>query len=305
MKTSSTEGLVRISVVARETGLTSETLRKWEDRYGFPTPVRTASGARLYTAWQIERLREVKRQIDIGIRPAIAVKTGGETVFPTECFALEECEASPRAELTALINTAISALRRHDPEELRSLLEQDLAHFGLTHFVTTTVASLNYAVGETWSQTGLRVHEEHMYSCVVQSVLDIASQKFVIKDGTPRVLLTTLPGELHLLGTYMAKALFAELGANCLFLGAQTPVAEIVSATEAYRIDLIGLSFSPAFPTRQISPLLKLLRSAVPAAVPIWIGGKGASKVAGFPAGVRYFRDIAEAIEPLKAMSRR
>ena len=48
----------------RATGLSKDTLRVWERRYGFPQPDRDASGERLYPAEQVTRLRLIKRLMD-------------------------------------------------------------------------------------------------------------------------------------------------------------------------------------------------------------------------------------------------
>ena len=58
-----------IASVEKETGLSKDTLRMWERRYGFPAPGRDPAGDRLYPAGQVERLRLIKRLIDQGHRP--------------------------------------------------------------------------------------------------------------------------------------------------------------------------------------------------------------------------------------------
>ncbi len=45
--------------VAEQTGLAAGTIRMWEQRYGFPTPQRTPSGYRLYSAEDVDTLRRV------------------------------------------------------------------------------------------------------------------------------------------------------------------------------------------------------------------------------------------------------
>ena len=45
-----------ISAVERDTGLSKDTLRVWERRYGFPTPERDAVGERAYSLDQVEKL---------------------------------------------------------------------------------------------------------------------------------------------------------------------------------------------------------------------------------------------------------
>jgi len=58
-----------ISAVERDTGLSKDTLRVWERRYGFPSPMRDAFGERIYPLEQVDRLRAIRRLMDIGHRP--------------------------------------------------------------------------------------------------------------------------------------------------------------------------------------------------------------------------------------------
>jgi MerR family transcriptional regulator, light-induced transcriptional regulator len=54
---------------------------------------------------------------------------------------------------------------------------------------------------------------------------------------------------------------------------------EIVQAAQAHRADVVALSFSGAFPSRQIPVLLKQLRSMLPPPRQLWVGGAGVRKV--------------------------
>src|SRR5579883_3481400 len=58
-----------ISTVERETGLSKDTLRVWERRYGFPRPTRDRHGERTYPPEQVEKLRVISRLLDRGLRP--------------------------------------------------------------------------------------------------------------------------------------------------------------------------------------------------------------------------------------------
>ena len=62
-----------IRAVEHETGLSKDVLRKWEQRYGFPSPLRDGAGERLYPADQVARLRLIKRLMDSGMRPSRVV----------------------------------------------------------------------------------------------------------------------------------------------------------------------------------------------------------------------------------------
>ncbi|HEY5958263.1 MAG TPA: MerR family transcriptional regulator, partial [Polyangiaceae bacterium] len=63
-----------IRVVARITGISVDTLRVWERRYGLPTPIRNATGVRVYTEGDVERLVLVARALKMGVRAGEAIR---------------------------------------------------------------------------------------------------------------------------------------------------------------------------------------------------------------------------------------
>lgn len=63
------EGTFKIGAVARLTGLSTHTLRKWESRYDAVVPVRTERGQRVYSEADVERLRLIRRLVDAGVAP--------------------------------------------------------------------------------------------------------------------------------------------------------------------------------------------------------------------------------------------
>ncbi len=286
-----------IAVVARETGLTRELLRKWESRYGFPLPVRSDSGRRGYPLEQLEALREVKRLTDAGIRPGEAIRRFTRDKEAEAAFGPSSCPA------TGMVADCLALIREHDAAGLYARLERKLASVGARTFIAQTAAPLTVAVGEAWLEGELRVHEEHMFSATLASLLSAAYRRLQAESGSPRILLTTLPGELHTLGMDMVRVLFAESGATCLTLGAQTPLAEIAAAVAAYDVQVLALSFSTCYPVRLLGPSLSELRTLLPAALPIWIGGAGTLVPARLPDGVRVFvadEDIHAAIRELQ-----
>lgn len=68
MSRSSADGAtLKIGAVARLTGLSVHTLRKWEDRYGAVEPRRTEGGERVYTRTDLKRLAYIKRLAESGM----------------------------------------------------------------------------------------------------------------------------------------------------------------------------------------------------------------------------------------------
>lgn len=66
---------IGIGAIAQEISVTKDTLRVWERRYGFPRPLRSAGGERLYPQEQVSKLRLVMRLPDAGHRPSKAAPT--------------------------------------------------------------------------------------------------------------------------------------------------------------------------------------------------------------------------------------
>ena len=58
-----------IAEIERESGISRDTLRVWERRYGFPTPQRNQRGQRRYLIRELDRLRLCKQLLDQGRRP--------------------------------------------------------------------------------------------------------------------------------------------------------------------------------------------------------------------------------------------
>lgn len=287
--------LMKIAAVERETGLGKDTLRVWERRYGFPKPERDAYGERVYPLDQVEKLRLIKRLMGQGWRPGKLLAKPEE-----ELAVLATADAAPAAGAgqDALLQKVVDLVRNHDIPALGSTLRQALHRQGLQQFVLDTVSALNRAVGDAWGRGELQVFEEHLYTEQMQTLLRQAVAALPAGAGRPRVLLTTVPEEQHVLGLLMTEALLTLEGAACIALGTQTPLVDIQRAAAAHRADIVALSFSSAFPQRQVLPLLAKLREMLPPEIELWAGGAGVERV-GTLAGVRLITDLALAVAAL------
>ncbi|MEN3068169.1 MerR family transcriptional regulator [Uliginosibacterium sediminicola] len=285
--------LFSIAVVERDTGIGKDTLRVWERRYGFPQPLRDEHGERLYPAEQVERLRRIRRLMDLGMRPG-KIFAASDSELDSLLQASDSAGAATEAghELLDLVRLAHS-------EALRVSLQQRLMKQGLERFVTDTLAPLNVAVGNAWMRGSIEVADEHLYTEHVQNLLRAAIAQRTAVEGAPRILLTTLPEEPHGLGLLMAEALLVSEGAQCVSLGTRTPLADILSAVDSGQFDVLALSFSAAFPQRLASSGLQQLSASLPEHVEIWAGGRGLGpRMPAFPR-VRILGEIASVLQVL------
>ncbi|MFT3953861.1 MAG: MerR family transcriptional regulator [Piscinibacter sp.] len=285
-----------IGAAERHTGLSKDTLRVWERRYGFPTPARDPAGERLYPPEQIDRLRLLKRLVDAGERP-------GRLVMLSTAELQERLggHASVAAESPAEIDDYIGVLKSHDVDALRRRLSHARERLGLARFVTDVVAPLNTRVGDAWMRGQLQVFEEHLYTEAMQVTLRDAIGRVPPATRRPRVLLTTFPHEPHGLGLLMAEAILALEGARCISLGVSTPLWDIVLASAAQRVDVVALSFSGCLNPNELVSALGELRAKLPAGVELWAGGAAPALHRRPVAGVRAIASIARLHDELAA----
>jgi DNA-binding transcriptional MerR regulator/methylmalonyl-CoA mutase cobalamin-binding subunit len=262
-----------IAAVERETRLSKDLLRAWEKRYGFPAPQRDANGERCYPAWQVERLRLMSRLMEQGYRPGqLAALSARELAALPPRQA--PCPAPDRQGDTGAIARLLATLKGN-PAGFQLSMQHALSREGLERFVEHIAAPLTAAVGQHWEDGSFEVFDEHLYTEETSRVLRQAIAALPRASGAPRILMTTLPGEAHGLGLLMAEALLALDGAACISLGTETPLLDIARAAAAYGSGIVALSFSAAYPRRQVGSALKQLRLALPSGTALWAGGAG------------------------------
>jgi methylmalonyl-CoA mutase cobalamin-binding subunit len=267
-----------IAAVERDTGLTKDTLRVWERRYGFPNPGRDEFGERLYPIDQVDKLRVLRRLMDAGHRPGKLIHLpmhallllGRQERLPASAAPAQTAAAS----LTAPdVGEFLALIRSRQPEVLRRSLAQALLRLGLERFVFDVAAPLARLIGEVWPRDEFESFDERLSIESLQTVMRGALASISSPGAPPTVMLTTVPGEPHGLGLLMTESLLSLQGCRCLSLGVQTPLWDAVLAARAHRADLLALSFSSALNAAQVVDSLAELREMLPATIGIWAGG--------------------------------
>jgi methylmalonyl-CoA mutase cobalamin-binding subunit len=267
-----------IAAVERDTGLTKDTLRVWERRYGFPNPGRDGYGERLYPIDQVDKLRVLRRLMDAGHRPGKLIHLpmhallllGRQERLPASAAPAQTAAASVTA---PDVGEFLALIRSRQPEVLRRSLAQALLRLGLERFVFDVAAPLARLIGEVWPRDELESFDERLSIESLQTVMRGALASISSPGAPPTVMLTTVPGEPHGLGLLMTESLLSLQGCRCLSLGVQTPLWDAVLAARAHRADVLALSFSSALNAAQVVDSLAELREMLPATIGIWAGG--------------------------------
>jgi len=289
-----TEPSFDISQVERDTGISKDTLRVWERRYGFPKPPRDANGERCYAGADIEKLRLLKRLIDAGGRPG---KLVGRSIAELSRRDVRSPAGETSKDDAAQFGEIVARLAAHDGRGVLDALSQALMRVGLQQFVLKVLAPLNTWVGDAWASGTIATFDEHLYTEQVQTLLRTVMLNMPRRAGAPRVLLTTLPQEQHAIGILMVEALLAADNVHCVSLGTQMPVQDVVAAADAHRADIVGLSFSGSFPRRPALAALASLCDQLPREVDVWVGGSLAERLRQLPQAARRFESL-DAVGP-------
>lgn len=275
-----------ISELERETGISRDTLRIWERRYGFPAPQRNLRSERNYSLEQLERLRLIKQLMDSGMRPGKLARLDLQQLSKITQQQLET-QTVPR-DVEELLQILATGPRYGLLARLEALLQQQ----GLRDFLIGVLAPMNHAVGEAWFSGRIGVLDEHHYAEQARMVLLTALRSLPQTPGNSRALLTTLPGEQHGLGLLMATCMLALEGVEVLLLGIQTPLEEIVRGAIEGECSIVGISCSEHMNRRTVATQLVRLRNLLPDTTALWAGGGGIKGIPAMPTGIQLFSSL-------------
>lgn len=279
---------ISIGALSQATGIPVQTLRTWERRYGSPVPERKPSGHRLYALAEVERLRAISALLAAGHRAAdVLPRSDAERAVLREAAALpanapaHALRVGPAGEPLDFA-PVIQAVRRFDRATIVTWLHAQWSRLGPLLFLQDLAGPFLQRIGEQWSDGTLEIRHEHFATACLTDVLREVREPFDRQATGPRVVAALLSGDRHEGGLLMAGVLLAVRGFRVVYLGVDTPTAEVVGAAKEASVAAIVVSVSRSVPSANARRAIAALRSALPRRVAIWIGGSGCpEKVTG------------------------
>jgi DNA-binding transcriptional MerR regulator/methylmalonyl-CoA mutase cobalamin-binding subunit len=277
-----------ISAVERDTGLSKDTLRVWERRYGFPMPERDAQGERMYPFEQLEKLRLIKRLLDAGHRPGHVVAQPTSRLQQlldqfNQPFVVERRRPrqAPGPAALAELRSLLDKVQARDVHGVRRDLGRAVARSGLHAFIFEIAAPMLNEMNDARMRGTLQRYQELWARECLENVLrqELATMPAPPADARPRMVLATLPNEPRSLGRLMVQGLATLDGADCLNLGQQVPVVDIAQATVAHQADIVAICFSADAAQGQLADALRDLRKQLPPSVELWVGSSNSSSL--------------------------
>ena len=274
-------------------------LRTWERRYGIPHPDRSATGRRLYDEDDLAVIRRMAALVDAGVPAAQAAEA---TFSELESGTAIEFPAPPAPEVDPLVFAIADAAQRYDEPALQDSLHQAApAGDGWRGALGEVVFPAMREVGERWQRGELPLSAEHFASAIIRREL-LAAVSVVPEapPDAPAVVLACPEDERHDLGITALWLLVRQADLRVIFLGADVPAAELLSALSSTDADAIALT---ATATTSLPTMGLAARALVAARVRarIFVGGPAIddSEVAREIPGVRLPHAIDSAADTL------
>lgn len=284
-----------IRVVAQRTGLTTAAIRAWERRYGAVRPVRSDGGQRLYTDGDVARLTTLRELTDSGrpIGMVAGLSDDEAAALLSEDRAASLVHRAPSAsDPDETVEQAFRAMLTFDAKALENVLWHSAMVDGARPFIVGVVVPFLARIGDGWLAGSLSPAQEHMAVEVVDQILDRLAEH-VRRDGGPKLIVATLPGETHSIGGRLVQVIAALDGWHVTQLGADLPPKDIAFAASAVGAAAVGISVVVADDPDAVVSHLERLREFLRPRIALFVGGRGAFEIADrLPGGVVLQHDL-------------
>lgn len=307
-------GMYSIRQVSERTGLSTQLIRKWEQRYQLIQPRRLPNGYRVYSEQDIALIQQVQAFIDQGysVKNAVLLAIDSNSENPGDL------EASSRAQtpLFTVTEVAKGVVNERDPKEFRDeteanvessmqlssdamvqefvskLLEfgrqcqpsaiqetlRDIFHrYGLLYCLRSIICPFLIQVGLQWESGKWSEFQEHMASLAVRDFL--VSMRTILDENPfgSLLLASCVPYERHEIPVHILLIEASLAGWRTKFLGPSPAQGAIESAVLELRPAKVLLSMSTTAPLEVSPTLLKELDefAGTFTSCPFFIGGQG------------------------------
>jgi DNA-binding transcriptional MerR regulator/methylmalonyl-CoA mutase cobalamin-binding subunit len=298
-----------IKAAAHATGLTVETLRAWERRYGVVTPQRDARGRRTYAAADVLRLRRLREAISLG-HPISRLARLDEAALLQLVSQRPPPPALPEEASSAIAGRVLAAAEHFALEECERALAHASALLPPASLVDEVLAPVLHQVGERWHAGTFSVAQEHMVSAAVRKHVGLVLDLHARTARAVPIVFATLPGERHEFGLLMAALVCASHGCKVHYLGPDVPVDDIALYANRTGAAVVALSAvvggDDATSVAELTSQVERLAERLGRDVSVWLGGRGAHGLAvkALPKSCAVVRDQAELERRLEVLVR-
>jgi DNA-binding transcriptional MerR regulator/methylmalonyl-CoA mutase cobalamin-binding subunit len=233
-------GGLRIGELSRRVGVSEYVLRAWETRYGLLHPPRSTGGFRLYSPADERRVRRMQFHLAQGLSAAQAAAAA--IAEPTDSPLSLDMRSQPVSdEIDESSARMQAALDEFDEPAAQLAWDRLLSKLTLETVLRDIVLPYLYDLGERWKREEITIAQEHFASNMIRGRLASLARGWGAGHG-PRAILACPPGELHDLPLMIFGIVLHRSGWRVDYLGANTPIEELVTTAGRIQSDLVVLA---------------------------------------------------------------
>jgi len=242
-------GKYTVSEVEERTGVPGGSLRQWERRYGFPNPERSPSGYRYYSESDLAAIIRMRDSVAEGIPPSRAAVMAQE----------ERRVAAGARPALELAEELAAALIRLEAESAERILSQANSLHPLDVVLLEVIRPALVRIGDLWHAGSIGVATEHFASNFVQGRLRGLLAMLPDQPRGHRVVVACGPGEHHEMGALILAIMLRRAGFQVIYLGADTPLTDLVDLAHEQEAEAVLLSISTRGPAARLRAERSLL----------------------------------------------
>jgi methanogenic corrinoid protein MtbC1 len=155
----------------------------------------------------------------------------------------------------------LDALLAGDTKKCMDMAGKNFAGDRAGFFIQVIQPSM-YRVGELWERGELSVAREHLASAVVSRVMIslFIEDEEPMPDSKGNVVVTAACNEYHEIGAWMVADLLERDGWHVYYLGANTPVSDVVEIVGNQDADICAVSAAMPFNLTEVRKLIQCIR---------------------------------------------
>ncbi len=229
-----------VAQVEALTGIKAHTLRIWERRYDFLTPMRTPTNIRYYSDEQLKKLLNFGILVRNGYRVSKLNKMTPEQIYEEVAKVL----ADPGSESSDDMKGLTLSMLEMNEEDFDNIFERQVIKKGFLRTITESIYPFLQYVGVLWTTNKAMIAQEHYMSNLIRQKIIAAIERLSIPSkGAPSIVLFLLEGEEHEIGLLLASFIAKEMGWNVYYLGQGVPIANIKKVIEIADPNLLMTMF--------------------------------------------------------------
>lgn len=247
MPPTSSDGLYSMRVVTRMTGLTADTIRAWERRYGAVEPDRSKGNTRRFSADDVRRLAALREATQRGHSISsiatlpldrLAALAGDDEEATGEVAAAPLADAGQNKLFAMMRDNYLRAIAKLDARGASDILDRCATLLAPHDVVFEVVLPLVQEIGRRWGVGEARIAQEHLVTAQMTALVDRMIRRSVRPRG-PKVLLTTPAGHRHSIGILLAALIAAVRDCDTIFLGADLPDKDLIWIAKESNADIL------------------------------------------------------------------